>query len=140
MQHQGNTLPKIHQWLVVRGRASIWSESPKIVLELDPEGSAYCVLSAQDAVEIAGIFAGEARAIWESSEKQNADPARVEGDITKSCKLWTATGVLQLIVHDTEPLIAIILDSGSRCELDVTRAIALVQVLQYMTGAIEQRA
>jgi len=131
---------KIHQWLVVRGRTSIWSESSKIVLELDPEGSSYCVLSAQDAMEIAEIFAGEARAIWESSEKQNADPARVEGDVTKSCRLWTLTGVLQLIVHDTEPLIAIIFDSGSRCELDVTRAIALVQVLQYMTGAIEERA
>jgi len=65
------------------------------MLELDPEGSAYCVLSAQDAVEIAGIFTGEARAIWENSAKQNTDPARVDGDITKSCKLWTATGVLQ---------------------------------------------
>lgn len=133
-------MSKIHQWHVVRGRASIWSEPSKVMLELDPEGSAHCVFSMQDAIEIAGIVADEARAIWEASEKQGSNPARVEGDVSKSCSLWVGSRLLKLIIHDSEPLIAVIFDSDSRCELDVTCAIALVQVLQYMTQAIEQRA
>ena len=132
-------MSKIHQWLVVRGRISIWSESSNVVLELDPEGSAYCVLSSQDAVEIAGIITTEARATWDSSKKQSAEPARVEGDVQKSCKLWVGSNVLQFVAHDTQPLVALILDTGSRCELDVTRAVALVQLLQCISEAVEQR-
>ena len=108
-------MSKIHNWLVVRGRASIWSESSRVLPELDPEGSAYYVLSVQDAKEISGIIAHEARSIWDASEKQPAEPARVEGDVRQSCKLWVEAGILQLMAHETEPLIALALDSGSRC-------------------------
>ena len=46
-------MQKIYQWLLVRGQVSIWSEASNVILELNPEGSAYCVLSLQDASEIA---------------------------------------------------------------------------------------
>lgn len=132
-------MSKIHNWLVVRGRASIWSESSRVLLELDPEGSTYCVLSVKDAKEIAEIIADEARSIWDASEKQFAEPARVEGDVRQSCKLWTEAEILQLVAHETEPLVALALDSGSRCSLDVTRAVALVQILVHMSEALSQR-
>ncbi|TXI92683.1 MAG: hypothetical protein E6Q34_06275 [Burkholderiaceae bacterium] len=140
MPSQGNAVSKIYQWLVIRGQASIWSESSKVMLELDPEGSAYCVLSVQDAKEMAEIVANEARVIWDTSDNKNAVPARVEGDIRQSCKLWVESGVLQLVVHDSQPLVALINDSGTRVVLDITRAVALVQILQYMSETIEQRA
>jgi len=110
-----------------------------VVLELDPEGSAYCVLSAQDASEIAAIIAEEARTVWDVSEKSPAEPARIEGDVHTSCRLWVEPGILEVIAHDSAPLIALVFDSGAQCKLDVTRAVALVQVLQYMSDAIKQK-
>lgn len=43
------------------------------------------------------------------------------------------------MAHETEPLVALALDAGSRCSLDVTRAVALVQILEYMSEALNQR-
>jgi len=50
-----------YQWFVVRGRISLWSEAPNVMLEFDPEGSAYCVLSAKDASELAQIVMDRGR-------------------------------------------------------------------------------
>jgi hypothetical protein len=133
-------MPKICQWFVVRGKASLHRESSKVVLELDPEGSAYCVLSAQDASEIAAIISEEAQAIWNASDQSPVEPARVDGDVHKSCRLWAEPGVLEVIAHDSEPLVALVYDGGAQCKLDVTRAIALVQILQYMSAAIERKS
>jgi len=133
-------MPKSYQWFVVRGKVSLHSDSSKVGLELDPEGSAYCVLSAQDASEIAAIICEEAQAIWKVSDQLPAEPARIEGDVHKSCRLWAEPGVLEVIAHDSEPLMALVYDGGAQCKLDVTRAIALVQILQYMSAAIERKS
>jgi hypothetical protein len=132
-------MSKTYQWFVVRGRVSIWRESSIIILELDPEGSPYSVLSAQDALEIAEIITEEARVIWDRSEKRLTEPARIEGDIQKSCKLWADSATLQVVAHDSQPLVALSLDSGSRCELDISCAVALVQILQSMVQSMERK-
>jgi hypothetical protein len=129
-----------YQWFVVRGKAALYSDSAKVVLELDPEGSAYCVLSAQDAAEIAAIISEKAQAIWNASDQLPAEPARVDGDVHRSCRLWTEPGFLEVIAHDSEPLVALVYDGGAQCKLDVTRAVALVQILQYMSAAIERKS
>lgn len=110
-----------------------------VVLSFDPEGSAYCVLSTQDADDIADIIAREARAIWESSEAPAHEPARVEGDIRQSCRLWTRPGSLQAVAHDAKPLIALAFDSDFDCKLNATDGVALVQILQHMSDAIVKR-
>jgi len=133
-------MSKKYRWLLVQGTISLWSQSPNVLLEFDAEGSAYCVLSAEDASELAEIITKEARAIWEDSEKLAAVPARVEGNIQRSCKLWTEKGALEAIAHDSEPLIALLFAAGPRCELDVTRAVALVQILQSMAKAVGQKS
>ena len=132
-------MSKIHQWFVVRGRLGISSEGNAILLELDPEGSAYCVLSAQDANEIAGIVANEARSVWDASERAFDRVAQVEGDASASCKLATESGVLQAMVHDSKPLVALAFDAGAVCRMDVAQAIALVQILQQMAKTVESR-
>lgn len=136
---KGPLVSKIHQWLVVRGRAAIWEKCSEIFLELDPEGAAYCVLSVQDAQEIAGIIAGEARVIWENSKEVLGQAAEVEGDSSASCKLQVRSGVLQVMIHNVEPLVAISFDSNSVCRMDVAQAVALVQILQRMAEVVERR-
>jgi hypothetical protein len=136
---KGQPVSKIHQWLVVRGRAAIWKEDAEIFLELDPEGSAYCVLSVQDAQEIAGIIAGEARVIWENSKETLGQAAEVEGDSSASCTLLVLSGVLQVMIHDVEPLVAISFESNSVCRMDVAQAVALVQILRRMAEVVERR-
>lgn len=133
-------MSKIHHWLIVRGQASIWVESSKIMLELDPQGSPYCILSIQDAEEIAEIITNEACTLWDASDKKSSSTPKVEGDVQHSCKLWVESEYLQLAIHNLQPLIALINDSGKRVELDVSCAVALVQILQHMSDAIEQRA
>ncbi len=136
---QGETLSKVYQWLLVRGRVAIRSENSKIILELDPEGSAYCVLSAQDARDIAGIIADDARTIWEASGKVHDQAASIEGDVYKSCRLTVESGVLQVMVHDAEPFVAVTFDSKSVCGMNVAQSVAFVQILHYMIETIEGR-
>lgn len=132
-------LPKVYQWFVVRGRAAIRSEDGLIWLELDPEGSACCVLSAQDAHEIAQILTQEARTLWEACRGGASVAAKVEGDPASSCRMALARGTLQAVVHATQPLIALSLDAGSDCQMDVSQAVALVQVLQHMVATLGDR-
>jgi hypothetical protein len=73
-------------------------------------------------------------------ERLAAVPSRVEGDIQRSCKLWTEKEALEAIAHDSGPLIALLFATGPQCELDVTRAVALVQILQSMAKAIVQKS
>ena len=136
----GSAMPKKYQWFVVRGKAVLYRESDNVVLALDPEGSSYCVLSSRDAVEIAAIISEEARIIWEASDQLPAEPARVEGDVHQSCRLWVQGGVLEVIAHDTQPLVALLYNGGVHCKLDVTRAIALVQILQCQSAAVEGKS
>lgn len=133
-------MSKIHHWLVARGRMSISSEEAEILLELDPEGSAYCVLSVQDANEIAGIVAEVARSLWERSEGAIDRPAQVEGDTSLSCRLATEAGLLQVMVHDSKPFVAVSYELGSACRLNVAQAVALVQILQRMGATAESRS
>lgn len=116
----------------------ISSEGSAILIELDPEGSAQCVLSVQDANEIAGIVASEARSIRDASDRVIDRPAQVDGDASASCKLVTETGVLHAIAHDSKPLVALACESGSVCRMDVAQAIALVQILQRMAATAEK--
>lgn len=132
-------MSKIHQWFVARGRLSISTEGTAILLELDPEGSAYCVLSVQDAYEIADIVANEARSIWEASDRVNDRPAQVDDDANVSRMLVPEAGALQATAHDSKPFVALSLEIGSVCRLDVAQAIALVQILQNMASAVEKR-
>ena len=132
-------MSKNYQWFLVRGKISLWRQAPHVVIELDPEGSAYCVLSEQDASEIAEIIAEEAQTIWAASEQSPSEPARIEGDVHTSCRLWAEPGILEIIAHDSEPLIALVFDSNAPCKLDLTRAVALVQVLRYMSDAMKRK-
>ena len=133
-------MSKVHQWLVVRGRLAIWSEGPVILLELDPEGSAYCVLSAQDAKEIAEIIANEAEPIWEASGRALDRAAQIDGDVAASCKLSTEAGTLAAMVHDVQPLVALAYDSGAVCRMNVVQAISLAQILQHMIQTLANRS
>jgi hypothetical protein len=133
-------MPKVHQWLVVRGRVTIRGEDSRVVVELDPEGSAYCVLSTQDAHEISGIISDLARAIWQRHGESPEPPATVDGDVYKACRLMTETGVLQVIAHDSMPLMAISFNGSSSCDMNVTQAVALVQILGYMGETLLERA
>lgn len=133
-------MPKVYQWLVVRGRVAIRGEDSRVFVELDPEGSAYCVLSAQDAQEISGIINDLAKAIWQASDKSPEPPANVDGDVYKACGLKTETGVLQMIAHDSMPLLAMSFDGTTSCDMNVTQAVALVQILGYMGETLIERA
>jgi hypothetical protein len=125
---------------VARGRLGISSGKEDILLELDPEGSAYCVLVGQDVIEIADILASESRSIWEASDRVMGRPAQVDGDPNTSCRLTTETGTLQATVHESRPLVAIAYDSGTHCRMDVAQAVALVQILQRMAATVADRA
>ena len=125
-------MSKTFQWLVVRGRVGIRSEDSRVILELDPEGSAYCVLSAQDTQEISAIITDQARTIWEASDVAQEPPAEIDGNAYQACSLRTESGTLQLIVHDSMPLLALSLQSGTSCSMNITQAVALVQILQHM--------
>jgi len=116
----------------------ISSEGASILLELDPEGSAYCVLSVQDANEIGDIVANEARSIWEASDRVNGRPAQVDGDASVSCRLVTQSGVLQATAHDSKPFVALAYEKGTICRMDVSQAIALTQILQRMAATVDK--
>lgn len=132
-------MSKIHQWFVSRGRLAISTEGTESILELDPEGSAYCVLSIQDAEEIAGIVENEARSLWNSSGGEGNRPAQVDGEVNVACQLVTESGVLQAMVHDSKPFVALSFEPGSVCRMNVAQAIALVQILRRMMTTIEAR-
>jgi hypothetical protein len=131
---------KQYNWLVVRGKVAIANEGTKILLDLGPEGSSYCVLSTQDALDISGILTDEAKNIWESSNKANGKSAIVKGDVHSACQLTTNTGELKIVIHDSDPLLAMVFSAMSTCEMDLEQTIALVQILKYMTEAMAARA
>jgi hypothetical protein len=135
----GKALSTIYQWLVVRGRLAISQRDSAIALELDPEGSAYCVLSIQDAREIAEIVTDVARTIWQASGAAPGPAARLEGDVHSRCTLLLVSGALQVMAHDEQPLIALAFESGQACHLSLAEATALVQILRHMTQALEAR-
>ena len=128
-----------YQWLVARGRVAIRADGPSVQIELDPEGSLFCVLEVSDAIEIARIVSEEARTVWEESGQPRADAARVEGDVAHACRISCGSQQLKLIVHDTKPVIAIESAPGPVTRMDVNTAVAFVQVLEYMVATLNDR-
>src|SRR5678816_727877 len=100
---------RAYQWLVVRGRIGVTRDSKHVVLEADPEGTAFCVRNAQDAREIAGIVAEHSRALWDASDKTPEPKASVEGG-QRSYRLKSASGTLSVVANDAKPLIALSYD------------------------------
>jgi hypothetical protein len=122
---------RTYKWLVARGTITVARDLTHVAVEADPEGSAYCVMTAQDANEIAGIITEQARALWDASDKLPESQASVEGD-ARSSKLKTASGVVSLIAHESKPLIALSYDGQGAFLLNVTQAVALVQLIEHM--------
>ena len=52
-----------YHWVVVRGSITVSRNESRVVLRADPDGSAYCVMTAQDAGEIASIVTELARGL-----------------------------------------------------------------------------
>jgi hypothetical protein len=115
----------------MRGRVAVKSDSTHVVLEVDPEGSASCVLTVQDANEIAGFIAEHAKVLWEASGRAQGPQPSAEGT-PRSYRLRTESGALVLAFHDTQSLIALSHEDGNLCKLTVAQAVAFVQIVQYM--------
>ena len=126
---------RTYKWLVARGTISVAIDSKHVALEPDPEGSAYCVLTAQDAREIANIITELARTLWEASDKLPEPQAVVEAD-SRSSKLRTASGAVSLIAHESKPLIALAYDGQGAPMLNVTQAVAFVQLIERMLNGL----
>jgi hypothetical protein len=120
-----------YKWLVARGTITVVKDAERVSIEADPEGSAYCVMTAQDASEIAGIITEQARSLWEASQKVTEPKAITEGDV-RSNRLTTDSGVWSLVAHESKPLIALTYDGQGACMLTVTQSVALVQLIEHM--------
>ena len=131
-------MTQVHQWFVARGRIGVSSLGAEVHVELDPEGSAYCVLSARDASEIADIITQHARSIWGLLPEADVRPAQVSWDSNASCLLVAESGVLVVTAHDSKPFVAVDHEANAVCRMNVTQAIALVQVLQKMAASVDR--
>jgi hypothetical protein len=56
-----------YQWFVQTGRIGIWLDGAQVCLEVDSEGSEACVLTRQDAEEVARILTELSRKLWLAS-------------------------------------------------------------------------
>ncbi|MBB3197287.1 hypothetical protein [Roseateles terrae] len=121
----------MYKWLVARGTVTIVQESNLLSVDIDPEGSASCVLTSQDAQEIAHIITERARSIWEASDRSPEPKASVDGD-SRAFRLTVASGVVTLIAHDSKPFLALSYDGQGAALLTVTQAVALVQLIQHL--------
>lgn len=125
------------QWLVVRGRIGVSTDDVHVLIEIDPEGSAYCVLDTQDAREIAEIVADVAKALRDVSAKTPEPQAVVEGG-PGTVILRSETGVLTLIADDTRSLVAVSYEGAVPCQLTVTQAVALVQIIDSVVDELDR--
>jgi len=129
---------RTYQWFVARGRIAVTSDANCVILEIDPEGSACCVMTAQDASEIAGFITEHARTLWEASNNVPEPEASVTEDSPRSYRLRSQSGVLALAIHQTKPLIGVTFEGSAQCVLTVTQAVALVQLIGNLLANISR--
>jgi hypothetical protein len=128
-----------YQWFVVRGRIGISIDSTHLNIAFDAEGAASCIMSEQDATEIAGLVAEQAKILWDASDKSPEPTVEIQGDVHSDCELRYASGALRIVIHDTKPLIAVFSEGAGICKFSISEAVALVQILKYMCISISER-
>ena len=132
-------------WLVVRGSVGLIARGNSIKFSVDPEGSGFCVLSRQDARELAQILTELSRKIWDDFENK-ADPALGEsGTMTwdQSSESWvwpTTAGSLEVSLNDKRDMIRIGRDLPLSFELLVRPVVELAQVLLHCAGPEEAQS
>jgi hypothetical protein len=58
---------KTYHWFVQKGRIGLWLDGGRVHLDIDPEDSPACVLTRQDAEEVAQILNDLSYELWTSS-------------------------------------------------------------------------
>ncbi|MBX3628017.1 MAG: hypothetical protein KF892_23615 [Rhizobacter sp.] len=131
-------MQKIHQWLVKIGRLAISSDAGAVLLEVDSEGALACLLTPQDAYEVAEILALHARAIWESGTQANEYKASYEAISTSAYRWEMTSGELLISVVPEQAALSISCTAENPCHLTVGQAVEIVQVIQQLLGQLSK--
>ncbi len=100
-----------YQWLVRRGRIGLAldADAAEVELQVDPEGSNFCVLTPQDAGEVAQILTQFARSLWERFQHQpelHGTAGAHEIDASSAAMTWqTEAGPLEVEINAGQDLI-----------------------------------
>ena len=123
---------QVHQWLVKQGRLGISASDRFVSIDVDPQGAPDCLLTLQDAEEVAAIVALHARAIWEGSDPSAPYEQSYEEHGEMGYRWTTAGGSLTIQRIDGQPEVRLRYAGTQPCLLTVGQAVELIQLLQLL--------
>lgn len=122
----------IYHWLVKQGRLKLSADEHEIVLEVDTEGASACVLTQQDALEVAGILTELARSIWERSDQSASFAPSLVMVSESACRWTTDDGDLTLFALPDADDVGLAFSGSGVCRLGVHKVVEVVQILQWL--------
>ncbi len=122
----------IHQWLVRQGRIGLMTTDTHVVLDIDPEGAEACVLTVQDAQEVAVLLTTHAQSLWSSFAEPPAWQRTVEQ--TGSGVFRWALADATISVHTSADAVVLHTTNPGPTRFDVNQAVELVQVLEHIVA------
>jgi hypothetical protein len=128
----GFSVDHIHQWFVKQGRLSISSSDETISIEIDPEGAEACILTLQDALEVADVVSSHAKNVWEKSDR-SAPYIQSYQEHREGVYHWqTERGALTILRSAGSREVQVHYTGKQPCELSVGQAVELIQLLQRL--------
>lgn len=127
-------MPQIHQWLVQQGRLGISSQDQWVSIDVDPEGAEACLLTIQDALEVAGLIATHARDVWERVDQSQRLEQSFQLDGDDGYCWQTEGGVLSISRPMVAPEIRFRYTGSLPCHITVGQAVELVQLLERLAN------
>lgn len=118
---------EVHAWCVARGMIVVADDADAVVMQLDePE----CLLTLQDAWELARILERHGRALWDAGVR-DARPRIVElGEASAEWQLGDA----RLRVHRRGGVVALAWSGLEAVRLQLVPLVELIQVLDRLCG------
>lgn len=125
-------MSQVHQWFVKQGRLGISSRDQWVSIEVDPEGAEQCLLTLQDATEVAGVIASHAKAVWERVGQTQPFKQSFEA-VGESAYRWrTEGGDLSISRPVGAHEVSFHYVGQSPCRVTVGQAVELVQLLEHL--------
>ena len=123
-----------YQALVEKGRVGMWLDGAHLCLEVDPEGSAACVLTRQDAEEVAQVMTGLWRELYQASPKRTEPFAPTVETLSPTSYQWALPSA-RLTIAIEEMRMTIRAEPPGAILLSVDRAVEVIQIIERLLNS-----
>jgi|WetSurMetagenome_2_1015567.scaffolds.fasta_scaffold162863_1 hypothetical protein len=124
-------MSQTYQWLVQKGRIGMWLDGAHVHLEVDPEDSHACVLTRQDAEEVAQILYDMSYELWKASPPRDTPFSQIF-KTTKPFFYEFDLPVNHLFIGIENSWMTIQAEPPGEILLSVDQTVQIIQILEHL--------